>query len=122
MNKIIKILVFSLILFNISIAQIIPYIKFQVTQNSDLFVAYDPHTYTFIGDNNDTLKVVNIKIINDNFIELQTNKRLEMNVGYALIYKRKSSDSFIKTPYYVFFGFCPGYIHAVNVQQPEEIK
>lgn len=118
----IKTLLFSLLLFGVVIAQTTPYIKFQVTENSDMFVANDPNTYTFVGDNDDTLKVVKINIIDNNFIQLQTDKRLEGNVGYALIYRRRLSDPYIKTPYYTFFGFCPGYIQTITVQQPIEIK
>jgi len=125
----IKTLVFSLILFNIVVAQTTPYIKFQVTPNSDLFIAYSPTTYTWVSDTGDTLYVTKINelgvIFNDtpdSYIELETDKRMEMGVGYALIYKRKISDPYIKTPYYTFFGFCPAYIQPISVQQPIEIK
>jgi len=110
------------VLSNVLYGQITPYIKFQVTSNSDLFIAHNPETYTFVGNNDDTIKVISINIIDERFIELITNKRLEMNIGYALIYKRKINDLYIKTPYYTFFGFCPAFIQKINVNQPTRIN
>ena len=118
----IKTLVFSLfLLINIS-AQITPYVKFQLNHREDSLVVFNPNTFRFVSYTGDTIKVVKINRVNYDFIELQTEKRLEMNVSYALLYKRRSSDPIKKTVYYDFFGYCSSCFDSIKTEPIERIK
>jgi len=125
----IKILVFSLLFIGLIYSQTTPYIKFQITEDSDYLVAYDPQTYLFIGNNNDTLWVTQVNLVNipnpylnRPMIELQTNKRLEMGISYEVRFRRKFNELFYQTEPMLFYGFCPPCIDTITTEPPEKIN